>query len=235
MAIKQAKLKLKRGKIFTFLKKLLSIFKHKPKIINLSGEELKDKAIYLGNHAGANGPMTYEMFFPKRLTPWGAHEMCEGIKSRWKYLYHVFYRQKLHWNKFRAFFVATVFCPFSILLYRAIGLIPTFTDMRFVNSLRASAQVLDANSALLIFPEDSTEGYKNPPDSFNPGFVALAKVYEKMSGDKVPVYVTYFDPKKRKITISKPFYVQDYFDNGETELSIAKMACDLMHSLSEME
>lgn len=225
-------LKLKRGKVITFLKRFLSIFKRKPEIVNLSGEELKDKAIYLSNHAGANGPMTYEMFFPKRITPWGAHEMCEGIKSRWNYLYNVFYRQKLHWGRIRAFLVATVFCPFSILLYRGVGLIPTYKDSRFLSSLRQSCRVLDQNSAILVFPEDSEEGYKNPPEALHCGFVALSKVYKRLRGESLPVYVCYFGTKEKKILISKPFDVHGLLSKGLTEEGVADEALKVMQNLS---
>lgn len=136
MKDKQYKLKLKRGKCITALAGFLKLFKRKPKIINLSDQPLADKAIYLSNHAGAHGAMIYEMYFPKRLTPWGAHEMCGNFRERWNYLYHVFYRQKLHWNKFSAFVVATLFAPISILLYRGVGLIGTYTDARFIETLK---------------------------------------------------------------------------------------------------
>ncbi len=58
MKKKPYKMKLKRGKFLEFLKSIARLFKKKPEIINLSGEELKDKAIYLSNHAGAHGPIT---------------------------------------------------------------------------------------------------------------------------------------------------------------------------------
>lgn len=225
-------LKLKRGKVITLLKKFLSLFKRKPEIVNLSGEELKDKAIYISNHAGANGPMTYEMYFPKRITPWGAHEMCEGIKSRWNYLYNVFYRQKLHWGKFRAFIVATLFSPISILLYRGVGLIPTYKDSRFLSSLKQSCRVLDQNSAILVFPEDSEEGYKNPPEALHGGFVALSKVYKRLRGESLPVYICYFNTLKKKILISEPFDVHGLLSNGVSEKEVVNAALEVMHNLS---
>ena len=228
---REYRLKLKRGKIFTFFKKLISIFKRKPAIINLSGEELKDKAIYLSNHAGAGGPLSYELYFPKRITNWGAHEMTEGYRSRWKYLYHVFYRQKLHWNKFRAFIVATLFAPISILCYRAIGLIPTYTDARFHSTVRSSCQILDENSALLIFPEDSSKGYVEPPTSFFQGFVAMSKLYKKLRNEDVPVYNCYYSAKARSLVVSKPIYVNKMLESGMSVEDITKEALRIMREL----
>lgn len=228
---REYRLKLKRGRIFSFFKKIIGIFKRRPKIVNLSGEELKDKAIYLSNHAGAGGPLSYELYFPKRITNWGAHEMTEGYRSRWKYLYHVFYRQKLHWGKFRAFVVATLFAPISILCYRAIGLIPTYTDARFHSTVKSSCRVLDENSALLIFPEDSSNGYIEPPVSFCQGFVAMSKLYKKMRNEDVPVYNCYYSAKARSLIVSKPIFVNEMLESGMSVENIADEALRINHEI----
>ena len=228
---REYRLKLKRGKIFTFFKKFISLFKRRPKIINLSGEDLKDKAIYLSNHAGAGGPLSYELYFPKRITNWGAHEMTEGYKSRWKYLYHVFYRQKLKWGRIRAFIVACLFAPISILCYRAVGLIPTYTDARFHSTVKSSCRILDENSALLIFPEDSSQGYVEPPASFYQGFVVMSKLYKKMRNEDVPVYNCYYSAKAHSLVVSKPIYVNEMLDSGMTIESITNEALRINHEL----
>lgn len=230
---REYRLKLKRGKLFSFFKKVIGLFKRKPRIINLSGEELKDKAIYLSNHAGAGGPLSYELYFPKRVTNWGAHEMTEGYRARWKYLYHVFYRQKLHWSKFRAFIVASLFAPISILCYRAIGLIPTYTDARFHSTVKSSCRILDENSALLIFPEDSSKGYIVPPVSFYQGFVAMSKLYKKMRNEDVPVYNCYYSAKARSLVVSKPIFVNQMLDDGMTIENITDEALRINHELYE--
>ena len=228
---REYRLKLKRGMIFRFFKKFISLFKRRPKIINLSGEELKDKAIYLSNHAGAGGPLSYELYFPKRITNWGAHEMTEGYKARWKYLYHVFYRQKLGWSKFRAFIVASLFAPISILCYRAIGLIPTYTDARFHSTVKSSCRILDENSALLIFPEDSSKGYIEPPTSFFQGFIAMAKLYKKMRNEDVPIYNCYYSAKARALIVAKPIFVNEMLESGMTMEDVADEALRINHEI----
>ena len=228
---KEHRLKLKRGIIFRFFKKIVSLFKPRPRIINLSGEDLKEKAIFLSNHAGAGGPLSYELYFPKRVTNWGAHEMLGGYRTRWKYLYHVFYRQKLHWGKCRSFIVACLFAPISILCYRAIGLIPTYTDVRFHSTVKSSFRIFDENSALLIFPEDSSEGYCEPPVSFYQGFVAMSKLYYKRNQEDVPVYNCYYSAKARLIVVSQPIYVNKLLDSGMTAEDIAQEALRINHEL----
>lgn len=225
------KIKLKRGIFIRALKVFLRLFKKKPQIIVKEGE-LESKAIYLSNHSGADGPLTYELYFPRLLTIWGAHEMFGNVKERWNYLYRVFYQQKLHWGKFRAFFVATLFAPISKRLYRGIGLIPTYSDGRFITSVKTSCRILDKDSPILIFPEDSSKGYLNPPESFNMGFVTMAKLYYKMRGEDLPVYTAYLiNEKKRKIVVAPPIYVNKLIGEGKSEEEICDIALKTMQSL----
>lgn len=228
------KIRLKRGFCMRCLKVFLKIFKRRPQFINQSGGELEGKAIYLSNHSGADGPLTYELYFPLIYTGWGAHEMFGTLKERWNYLYHVFYRQKLHWGKLRAFFVATVFSPISKRLYRGIGLIPTYTDGRFISSVKISCRILDTGNPILIFPEDSTDGYLNPPQAFNQGFIAMAKLYYKMRKVDLPVYTAYLlNEKKRKMVVGKPMFVNQLLSEGKTEDEICALALENMQKLYE--
>lgn len=226
------KMKIPRGFFFRGLRRFLRIFKRKPEIINLSGGELESKAIYLSNHSGADGPITYELYFPHLITGWGAYPMFGNVRERWNYLYHVFYRQKLHWGKFKAFFVATVFSPISKTIYRSIGLIPTYTDARFITSVKTSCRILDDNHPILIFPEDSTEGYVNPPQAFNKGFITMAKLYAKLRGEDLPVYPVYLlNEKKRKMVIAPPIYVSKLLKEGVSEDEICNSALAAMQNL----
>lgn len=226
------KVKLKRGLGIRLLKAFLKIFKRKPEFINESGGELATKAIYLANHAGANGPMTFEMYFPLIYTGWGAYEMFGNYRDRWNYLYHVFYRQKLHWGKFKSFFVATVFGVISKSLYRGIGLIPTYHDGRLATSLKTSCKILDTDNPIFIFPEDSTEGYSDPPVSFNKGFIAMAKLYYKVRKVDLPVYSGYLiKGKKSKMVFGKPIYVNQLLSEGKTEDEICQLALENMQNI----
>lgn len=231
MKKKEYRLKLKRGRWIRFFSAFVRLFKKKPKLINLSGEELADKAIYLSNHAGAGGPLVHELYFPKRLTCWGAHEMCEGVKSRWRYLYFTFYRKKLHWGRFRAFTVATLFAPISLCFYRGVGLIPTYTDSRSISTVKTSCRILDANSALMIFPEDSSDGYHNPPKAFNQGFVVMSKLYRRVRKEDVPVYLCYYGAKEKVIVVSKPIFVNRMLENGMTEEEVRNEALKITQDM----
>lgn len=219
---KNKKIKLKRGPVFKFIKKIVRCVKRKPEIIDLNTEEIADNAIFIANHSAASGPFTYELFFPKYFVPWGTHEMCENYFSRWKYLYHIFYRTKLHYGKFRSAFLATFFGIISKKLYKATGLIGTYKDVRLISTFKQSFEVLDNNSAILIFPENSDAGYFEELKEFNKGFITLSKIYHKKHNRDLPVYNIYYSKKHKKMVISKPVYINKMLESGMKESEIAE-------------
>ncbi len=204
---KEYKVKKKRGCFFEFLKTVVKTFKKRPKIIDYNNGKIESRAIFIANHSGASGPFTFELFFPKYFIPWGTHEMCGNYKMRWKYLYHIFYQQKLHYGKFRSFCLATSFGLISKSLYNATGLIGTYNDVRLLKTFKDSFKVLDEDIGLLIFPENSNDGYHELIKEYFRGFVSLAKIYYKKRNIDLPVYNIYYNKKHNKMLIDKPIYI----------------------------
>ena len=54
---------------------------------------------------------------------------------------------------------------------------PTYTDARFAKTLRYSMSVLEQGSTVMIYPENSNDGYKDVLTEFFPGFVMLSEKY----------------------------------------------------------
>lgn len=228
---KKYKVRTKRSIGFHIFRGFLKIFLRKSKVVNLSGKPLEKRAIYIMNHCGARGPLIFELRFPVRSSPWGAHEMCGNYKDRWNYLYHVFYTQKLHWNKFKAFNVATVFALISKWMYNSIGLIGTYHDARFIKSLRNSIDVLNADLSIVIFPEDSNEGYSDKAKAFNNGFIQLSKIYFKREKQDLPVYTVYYNKKKNTFFVDEPMYINGMLQDGKTEDEVSDLFLNKNHNL----
>lgn len=228
---KEYKVKTKRSFGFHIFRGFLKIFVRKPKLVNITNCPIEKKAIYVMNHCGARGPLIFELHFPVRSSPWGAHEMCGNYKERWNYLYHVFYIQKLHWNKVKAFFVATFFGIISKWLYNNIGLIGTYTDARFIKSLRNSIAVLNENVSIVIFPEDSSKGYLDKTTSFNNGFIELSKMYYKREKQDLPVYSVYYTKKKNTFFVDEPLYINKMLEEGKTEDEVSDVFLKKNHDL----
>lgn len=233
MSEKAYRVKLKRGKVFNFFKGAIKKVKKQPEIINLNDDNLSERAIFVANHSAASGPFTYELFFPKYFIPWGTHEMCGNYKMRWNYLYYVFYRQKLKYSKLKAFILATGFGTFSIFLYRATGLIGTYKDARLKKTFEKSFEVLNNNISLLIFPENSNDGYFDKPIGYQEGFVKLSKLYYKKTNIDLPIYNVYYSKDKNKIIIDKPIKINKLMQEGLTETDIAQKFLTNSYSIFE--
>lgn len=187
-------------------------------MINLN-EDWTGKKIMIGNHSGAKGASVYKLSSPRDhyFMSWGAHQMIENYPSRWKYLYHVFYRQKLGFSKGKAFFSATTFGLVSRVIYRIAGILPIYYDFRFKSTIEHSFTCFDNDVDILIFPEDSSKGYFDDLTGLAPGFLTLSKLYYKKYGVDLPIYPMHFNRHYMKIVIGKPLYLQELMKNHTQE------------------
>lgn len=220
--------------IYKFFRGLILMFKKKPEVLDLSGEATEPR-LYIANHSAANGPLTFELYFPHKFRPWGAHQMCGNYKERWDYLYYIFYQQKLHFGKVPAFILATLFAIISKALYGSVGLIPTFQDLRMKETLKESADTLADGNNVLIFPENSNDGYHQVLTEYHAGFVKLAKLFRKKTGKDVPICTVYFSGKVNKMVIDKPVYLEQIVaENGlENDKAVAAFFCNHTNRLAD--
>ena len=191
------------------LKKILRTFGKDPKLIQTE-KILPETAIYISNHSGAAGPIKLSIYFPKILVPWGAHPMTEWYPSRWKYLYHIFYRKKLHYSKFKSFMLATTFGIISKTIYKGVYLIPTYPNVLLKKTIKQSIEHLNVNNNLLIFPEDSDNGYLEEIESFHAGFIYLAQRYYKENKVHIPIIPLHFNKVERIIIVGNSYTLEDF-------------------------
>lgn len=220
----------RRQPVFSLFKKIISPAYKMKEIITLA-DSVPEKAIVVSNHSAKKGPMAMELNYPAFNVKWGAHDMLEGYVARYKYLRNVLYIQKMGKKKFPATVKAAFEAIFSKYVYRGMKFIPTYTDMRFMNTLKYSMQVLDEGASVMIFPEDSSKGYFDELTSAFPGFVMLAERYYKKTGEDVPVIPAYYYKKGAKIIIGKPLYVQELIAEGLSREEIAERFKNEINSL----
>ncbi len=192
------------------------------KNVEFLGEKFPKKCIIVSNHNNKKGPVVYEFSLPVRHATWGAHNMLGSYKMRFDYLRDVFYMQKNGVKKWKATLRAGFESLFSIFVYKGIKVLPTFTDARFRKTLQYSMQCLDNDLAVSVYPENSNEGYFDEMTHFFPGFVMLADLYFKRTGEDLPVFPVYYGRKKKKIVVGKPLYVQDFKKQGLNREEIAE-------------
>jgi 1-acyl-sn-glycerol-3-phosphate acyltransferase len=227
--------KIKRHNLLIrFIKLLIRIFKKKPKIVNIENQELPEKAIYIANHVGAKGPIIFSVFFSVILVPWGAFPMTGNYIERWKYLYFVFYRQKLKYGKIKSIILASLFGLISRILYNGVYLIPTYPDLRLRKTIVQTLNHLESNNSILIFPEDSSMGYKDEIQVFHGGFVYLAKKYRDRYQEDIPIIPLFYNRFNNQIIVGRKYYLKDFLDKIDY-LVIAEKFKEILNNLSDNE
>jgi len=228
------KKKFKVKKRFTFSDKLLHcilrIPNRKAKVINTTGEPLPKQCILIANHHGAAGPVNIRLFIKDVYMTWCAHQMCERYPSRWRYAYHTYYRKKLKYNKVKAFFKATLLAFINPWTYKYTGAIPVYYDSRIINTYRNSIECIENNVPVLIFPENSNEGYKKVLEEFWGGFLAMSRLYYKKNNVDLPIYTLRFCTKPKRIIIGTPLYYNE-LSKTHTDEEILKMFVTHMNEL----
>ncbi|MGN0814258.1 MAG: hypothetical protein ACI4MH_03400 [Candidatus Coproplasma sp.] len=227
---KPFKLPKKKQPFFSVIKLIIRPFYKRPQLVT-ECEKVEQRAIYVSNHCAKRGAVIMEMYLPVRTAKWGAHEMLEDYRTRRKYLRDVFYMQKKGFGKFRSSFLATFEAFFSIFFYRGMKFMPTYTDARFAKTLNDSVEVLKDDTAVLVFPEDSGEGYKDVMEKFFPGFVMLADNYYRKTKEDLPVYPVYYSQSANKLIVGKPEYLHDLKAQGYDRNAVAELMCNKVNGL----
>jgi hypothetical protein len=235
MMSKQKNKKTVRHKHRPFFRLILWVarkIKSKPTIFNHNGM-LVTQAIFISNHSAAAGPLVLSLFFPSFFIPWGAHMMRGKYKSRWNYLYHVFYRQKLGYSKIRSWLLASSFAIVSGLIYKGMNLIPVYNDARLLKTFKLSEKAIKKEQPVFIFPEDSDTGYLEFLTRINYGFAAFSEYYHEKNKVDLPIYPIYFYKKRNAMIIGKPKHLQPLINEGKSREQIADIFREEINQLGK--
>ncbi len=227
--------KVKRKAYFRFIKTIIKIFVRKPKIINLNEEALDENAIYLSNHVGALGPVKHELCFTHNFKFWGTHEMVFKFKDRWKYLANDYFYRKKHHKKITAKLIATIVFPFVSIFYKGMELIPTYTNGKLMKTIEQSSDYLKDGNSIIIFPENSYDGYHEKLTEYFAGFILLAKYYYKKTKHNIKIYNMYVRKKDNTLIVDKYITVEEILRDERDIRETANSFKDRANQLAEME
>lgn len=193
-----------RNKRFRFLVHgLIKRFTRRTEFIYL-GEKITEPTLLLSNHAGISAPYGFEAYMNEPLRMWGAYQMTKGYKSVKRYYTDVFLRQKHpNYSNFKCKLLGFLISPLAALYYSGNTVIPTYPDARFKETIRESEETLDKGMSIVVFPEDSSNGYFEQLKSVFGGFAVLCeRLYKK--GKDVLIACCYYHKKKRKCVVDNP-------------------------------
>lgn len=197
------------------------------------GEEIQPGSIILSNHVGTSAPLAFELYGPKNIRHWGAHEMNSGLIQLYKYQTKVYYHEKKHWNLFAARLFCLLASPLTNMFYKGLRLISTYKDYRFRHTIEESVKSIERGESIVIYPEDSTKGYLDELEGFYAGFVLFAKTCLS-KGIDVSIYVSYYNKKQRKYLIDKPVKFSELVNKYSTKEEICKALCLRCNELGKM-
>ena len=190
-----------------------------PKFVFL-GEDITDGSLIISNHEGTDAPMSLEIYLNKPIRFWGAHEMNSGLIKMYKYQSRVYYHEKKHWNLFLARLFCLIASPLTNLFYSGLDLISTYKDIRFKKTINESWDALEKGQSVVVFPEDSTNGYLAELEGFYAGFVLFAEACYKRGKD-VSIYASYYNKEKKVYIFDKPVKYSELIAGGENKKEIA--------------
>ena len=231
MAMK--KQKAKRKLYFRILKKIMKTRYKEPRFIFL-GEEFENGALILSNHEGTDSPMSLEIYCDKPIRMWGSAEMNSGLIRLYKYQTKYYYHQKKHWNLHLARLFCLLASPLTWLFYAGFDLISTYTDINFTKTVRESIKALKSGDNIVVFPEDSTNGYLAELEGFHEGFVMLADICKRQGLD-LPIYVSYFRKSDRAYIFDAPVSYSELAKKYNSREEIAHYLCNRCNELGKIQ
>ena len=226
------KQKTKRKLYFRVLTKIMKIKYKEPRFIYL-GEEFDNGALILSNHEGTDSPMSLEIYCDKPIRMWGTGEMNSGLIRLYKYQTKVYYHEKKHWNIHLARLFCLIASPLTWLFYSGFDLISTYKDVRLRTTIRESIQAFKSGYNIVIFPEDSTNGYLSELEGFHGGFDLLCSHCAK-DGLDLPIYVSYFRKSDRTYIFDAPVRYSELKAKFKTREEIANYLCNRCNELGKM-
>lgn len=188
---------------FKFLKLLVRLAIHKPHFIYL-GDKITRPSLILSNHVGSRAPLTLEVYAPFKTRLIGAYQMTGSLKDVYHYLAHIYWHQKAKMNLSLAKFCAFFACPLVYGTYKGLKVIPSYGDFNFIKSVKSCYRVVNEfKENLVIFPEDSNQGYFDKLTHFYSGFAVIADYCLKQGLD-LDIYLAYYSKHTRNYYFDQP-------------------------------
>ena len=160
----------------------------------------------------------------------GASPMLGSYKDRFHYMRDVYYIKKCHKSKFYATLRGGFEAIFSKIMYKGMHLIPSYEDMRLIQTISDVKGNLDNGLPVIIFPEDSNKGYQLVMNELFEGYIIITKFVNKKRGVDTPIYPYYFHVKRATIIIGKPFYLSQF--EGKDNKEILEYTKDRINELN---
>lgn len=180
------------------------------RVIGLENVRHGGPALYVANHLNTLGPLLFFFALPIRFHPWVKADLMDPQRSP-RYLYEQFVGPVLHLKGRPGLMIARACSWASVPLIRLLGSVPVESGIDWTGrAFRISLSLLAQGKYLLIFPEDP-QGEVDPETqihAFAYGFAELCRLYQKKTGQRLPVYPMAVHPERKVIAIAEAVFYQ---------------------------
>ncbi len=225
----------KKNKLwYKIVKKIMMIFKKKVKFVYL-GEKFEKGTLILCNHEGTSAPLAFELYCDSMVRFWGAEEMNSGLIRMYKYQTRVYYHEKKHWNLHLARLFCLIASPLTNMFYKGLNLISVCKNAKFIKTLKDTYTCINEyKENIVIFPEDSKNGYLEVLEGFHHGFLVLAEMCYRRQLD-LPIVVSYYRKNEHICVVDKPILYSEFVKKNMSRDEIAKYLCNRCNELGQMK
>lgn len=213
---------------YRFILWMLRVFY--PKMEICGAENLPDAPVVIAaNHTQMNGPIACELNFPEKRYTWCAAQMMK-LKEVPAYAYQDFWSQKPRAVRWIFRLASYAIAPLSVIVFNNANTIPVYRDARILTTLRTTMNCLVEGANVVIFPEFD-EKYNNILYKFQEGFVDVARLYRKKTGNELQFVPMYIAPKLKQMHIGKPI---SFCSENPIEEERARICNYLMQEITDI-
>ena len=189
----------------------------------------KEPCIIIANHAKTHGPLTFELFYPRRKLIWSAHEMSDK-KLAPSYAYNDFWSGKPKGTKWLYKLAANAVIPLACPFFKSADCLPVYHDERVFKTFLGSLRGLCDGADVIIFPERH-EAYNGIINEFHEAFVDLGRLFYKRREKSLAFVPCYNAPTLKKVVFGKPIY---YNVNASAEENRKEISYNLKEQITSI-
>lgn len=174
-----------------------------PKITLVGTENIPNEpCLLVGNHAQMNGPIIGDLYIPEKRSIWCAGEMMH-LKEVPAYAYQDFWSAKPKVVRWFYRILSYLIAPIAVGIFNQPHIIAVYKDSRILSTFRQTVNALGNGANVVVFPERD-EPYNHIVNQFQDGFVDIARLHTRRTGNPLPFVPMYVAPKLKKVYFGVP-------------------------------
>ena len=216
--------------IYCAFRALIRLLFPEPEFTGLENLPQGRPCIVAGNHAHTYGPIYAELYLPFERATWCIGEMLD-LKALPEYAYKDFWSKKPRWCRWFYRLLSYVIAPLCVAVLKNARCIGVYKDYRIMSTMRESLKRMKAGENIVIFPEHEVP-HNDIVWEFQKGFVNLASLYARQTGQPIDFVPMYIAPKLRLVCFGKPVAFDPSANPGEEADRVCAALMDAVTALA---